>query len=41
MKAMVRCQLRPPDGTNPCILTVWMVEASGTPRLVTADPSGT
>ena len=39
VKVMVRCRLRTPDGTDPCILTVWMVEDSGTPRLVTAYPS--
>lgn len=39
VKVMVRCRLRTPDGTDPCILTVWMVEDAGAPRLVTAYPS--
>ena len=41
MKVMVRCRVRTPDGTDPCIMTVWMVEDSGTSRLVTAYPSRT
>jgi hypothetical protein len=41
LKVTVRCRLRTPDGRDPCILTVWMVEDAGTPRLVTAYPSGT
>jgi filamentous hemagglutinin len=39
VKVMVLCRLRTPDGTDPCILTVWMVEGAGAPRLVTAYPS--
>ena len=39
LKVMVRCWLRTPGGSDPCILTVWMVEDAGTPR-VTAYPSG-
>jgi hypothetical protein len=40
LKVMVRCRLRTPDGSDPCILTVWMVEDTGMPRLMTAFPSG-
>lgn len=38
-KLIVRCQLRTPDGRNPCIRTVWMIKSGGQPRLVTAYPS--
>jgi filamentous hemagglutinin len=41
LKVMVRCRLTTPDGSDPCILTVWMLEDTGLPRLVTAYPSGT
>lgn len=40
LKLTVRCHVQTPDGTNPCIRTVWMVEAGASPRLVTAYPSG-
>ena len=40
LKVMVRYRLRTPDGSDPCILTVWMVEDTGMPRLMTAFPSG-
>jgi hypothetical protein len=34
----VRCGLRSPDGRNPCIFTIWIIETDGLPRLVTAFP---
>jgi len=37
-KFVVVCKLQTPDGRNPCIRTVWMVEAGADPRLVTAYP---
>jgi hypothetical protein len=39
LKLTIRCQIQTPDGSNPCIRTVWMVEADTAPRLVTAYPS--
>jgi hypothetical protein len=38
-KLTVRCRISTPDGTDPCIRTVWMVEPGTPPRLVTAYPS--
>jgi hypothetical protein len=38
-KVTVRCQIRTPDGSNPCIRTVCMVESEMPPRLVTAYPA--
>jgi hypothetical protein len=38
-KLVVRCQVKTPDGRNPCIRTVWMAEAGALPRFVTAYPS--
>jgi len=36
-KFVVRCNLRTPDGRNPCLTTVWMMDiGSSIPRLVTA-----
>jgi hypothetical protein len=37
-KHVVHCTLRSPDGRNPCITTVWIVEGERPPRLVTAYP---
>ena len=37
-KYEVRCGIASPDGRNPCITTVWIVEGEGGPRLVTAFP---
>jgi hypothetical protein len=38
-KYLVECSLLSPDGRNPCIHTVWIIDPSGTaPRLVTAFP---
>jgi hypothetical protein len=34
----VRCLLSSPDGRNPCISTIWTIEASGGPKFVTAFP---
>ncbi len=38
-KVTVRCQISTPDGSNPCIRTVWMIEPETSPRLVTAYPT--
>lgn len=36
---VVRCSVASPDGRNPCITTVWIIDQGGsTPRLVTAFP---
>ena len=37
-KYEVRCSIGTPDGRNPCITTVWIVEGGRPPRLVTAHP---
>ena len=35
----VRCDLQTPDGRNPCIKTVWVIDATAAnPTLVTAYP---
>lgn len=40
MKYEVKCSLPTPDGRNPCILTIWIVDAGETvPRFVTAYAS--
>lgn len=39
VKYVVECDIETPDTRNPCIRTVWIVEAGQTsPRLVTAYP---
>lgn len=38
-KYALNCQLATPDGRNPCITTVWIVEGHNAPRLVTAYPA--
>jgi hypothetical protein len=36
-KYVVRCHISSPDGRNPCVTSVWIVDAvGGLPRLVTA-----
>jgi hypothetical protein len=36
---VVQCSLRSPDGRNPCINTVWVMDpCSSAPKLVTAHP---
>ena len=35
-KFRVSCHLRTPDGRNPCITTIWIIEDGAPPRLVTA-----
>ena len=36
-KYLVQCNLVSPDGRNPCLTSVWIVDTGGTiPRLVTA-----
>ena len=38
-KYIVHCNLKTPDGKNPCIRTIWIDDADGTPpRLVSAYP---
>jgi hypothetical protein len=39
LKVKIVCKLKTPDASDPCILTVWMVEGTQVPRLVTAYPS--
>ena len=37
---VVSCSLRTPDGRNPCVDTVWFIDANDpTPRFVTAYPN--
>lgn len=38
MRYVVRCNLRTPDGRNPCIVTVWIDQGPEHARLVTAYP---
>lgn len=38
-KFTVECQIKTPDGKNPCILTAWIQEGDHPPRLVTAHPN--
>lgn len=35
---VVQCVLRTPDGTDPCIRSVWEVRSGEHPRLITAYP---
>jgi hypothetical protein len=37
-KHAVRCSLRTPDGRNPCVTTVWILDGDRPPRLVTCCP---
>jgi hypothetical protein len=40
VKYVLECAVESPDGRNPCIRSVWIVDAGKTaPRLVTAYPS--
>jgi len=40
-KYILECAVNSPDGRNPCIRSVWIVDAGATmPRLVTAIPNG-
>lgn len=38
-KYTLRCELVTPDGHNPCIFTVWIMEDDAPSRLVTAYPA--
>lgn len=38
IKYTVRCNIRSPDGRNPCITTVWIADDDISPRLVTVVP---
>ena len=41
VKYVLECSVSSPDGRNPCIRSVWVVDAGHTtPRLVTAYPLG-
>lgn len=41
VKYVLECSIETPDKRNPCIRTVWIIEAGTTfPRLVTAYPIG-
>lgn len=37
-KHVVRCSIASPDGRNPCINTIWIIEGDRPPRFVTAYP---
>ena len=37
-KYVVICNVKTPDGRDPCIVTVWIDQGSGEARLVTAYP---
>ena len=40
VKYILECSVQSPDGRNPCIRSVWIVDAGKTvPRLVTAFPN--
>jgi hypothetical protein len=40
IKSVVRCRMRTPDGRDPCIISVWILEAGASiQRLVTAYPA--
>ena len=40
-KFIIHCTLASPDGRDPCITSVWMIDAGNDrPRLVTAYPRG-
>jgi hypothetical protein len=39
VKYVIRCQIQTPDQRNPCIRSVWIIEADGRPRFVTAYPA--
>ena len=42
LKSVVQCNLASPDGRNPCVLTVWILEhGTNVHRLVTAYPAKT
>ena len=38
-KYEVRCSMATPDGSDPCMRTLWRIGAEGTPYLVTAYPA--
>lgn len=35
----IACSIITPDGRNPCVVTVWIVEGAAAPKLVTAYPA--
>lgn len=40
IKYVLECTVQSPDGRNPCIRSVWIIDAGGiAPRLVTAFPN--
>lgn len=38
IKVVIKCHIETPDGTNPCIVTVWMHTEGNNPKFVTAYP---
>jgi len=38
-KYEVRCSIKTPDQRNPCIVSIWIIDAGADPRFVTAYPS--
>lgn len=39
VKYELQCDLITPDGRNPCIWSIWIIETDEPPRLVTAYPA--
>ncbi len=40
-KYKITCSLTTPDGTNPCVISIWIIQpADPFPRFVTAYPAG-
>ena len=37
-KYTVHCSIETPDGRDPCVTTVWIIEGNRPPRLVTSYP---
>jgi filamentous hemagglutinin len=38
-KYVIRCAIETPDGRNPCVVSIWVIEPDRRPRLVTAYPA--
>ena len=38
-KLIVVCNMQTPDGTNPCVKTIWQLEVGAPARLITAYPA--
>lgn len=39
IKYALACAIETPDGRNPCIISIWIVEGAQAPRLITAYPA--